>query len=237
MSRLIVVPWRSGCPHREKALEHVLPRLEALSDATVVMGILETGPWVKAKAVMSLIEHSTARTVAVVDADVLVHDLPEALDEVDSGRSWAVPHLHVRRLTQDATARVYAGADPWDHTLATTERPYVGVEGGGVVVARRDVLLEVPFDARFQGWGGEDHALGYALNTLYGAPWRGSRALIHLWHPPQARSTRKVGSQASEKLRRRYRDARTSVDDMRQLVGEARGLVQAEPQGRARASA
>jgi hypothetical protein len=74
------------------------------------------------------------------------------------------------------------------------QKPYAGMVGGGCVVLRRDTYVSCPLDARFRGWGQEDSAWGVALTSLYGAPWRGSADLWHLYHPPQPRMSRSRGS-------------------------------------------
>ena len=81
---------------------------------------------------------------------------------------------------------------------------------------------EVPFDPRFEGWGGADWSWGWALTTLLGAPVQGGKAAVHLWHPPQARPARQLGSAENEALKARYRAAHRQLDAMRSLVTEAR---------------
>ena len=98
--------------------------------------------------------------------------------------------------------------------------------GGGILVARREVLLDVPVDGRFLSWGQEDQAHGIALHCLHGRAWRGDADLIHLWHPPQPRMTRRVGSQAGYELCWRYQAARRDPVSMRELVAEARDVLQ-----------
>lgn len=230
----VIVPWRGGCPHRESALAWVLDRYEALG-LEVTLAPAPAGPWIKAHAVTPAIEASDAELVVVADADVWSDGILAALLALNE-RPWAVPHQLVLRLTEAATAAVTAGADPLVQPLE--EKPYRGVAGGGILVARRDVLLDVPLDPRFVGWGGEDHALGYALTALHGNPWRGTAPLIHLWHPPQDRLTRRVGSRAGDRLKRRYQAARGNPRRMRTLVEEARGQAEdRREQRRGRAAA
>ena len=236
MNLLVVVPWRAGCPHRERALAWVVARWQE-TGVQPVLAVAPPGSWCKAHVGGYVADTAPGTVVVVHDADCWSAGTVAAIDAVARAGGWAVPHLHVRRLNRQATDLVYAGADPDRFgPERLTENPYPGVPGGGIVVAARDVLLDVPFDARFEGWGGEDHSLGYALHTLHGAPWRGGRPLTHLWHPPQPRASRKVGSRTSEELRRRYRAAHGNEADMRRIVNEAkeaaRGVpVQAQPQG------
>jgi hypothetical protein len=211
----VVVPWRAGCPHRETALAWLLDRL-----GPVTLAEAPDGPWCKAQTIMPAIRASTADIVVVHDADVWCDAIPDAVAAVEAGALWAVPHLHVNRLTEPATAAYLAGADP--ATLTLEQERYVGVLSGGIVVVRRHVAVDTPMDATFQGWGGEDHSWGYALSTLHGNPWRGHADLWHLWHPPADRLNRRIGSYPSEQRRRRYFAAMNDRPAMRALVEEGR---------------
>ena len=166
------------------------------------------------------IEVSRAEIVIQADADVWCDGLREAVDAVEAGAGWAVPHKLVHRLSEDGTEAVLAGAD-W-RGQPMDQKPYEGILGGGIVVARRDVLLDVPLDSRFVGWGQDDEAHALGLNALYGDPWRGTADLVHLWHPPQSRVSRRKGSRESWKLRRRYWEARRKPEAMRALLKEGR---------------
>lgn len=176
------------------------------------------GPWNKAAAVMRAARASDADIVIVADADVWTTAIAAAVDAVLVGAPWAVPHARVHRLTEAATAAVRAGQHHIN--LETVEPPYRGVAGGGIVVLPRDTLLEVPLDVRFEGWGQEDVSWAIALHTLAGRAWRGSADLIHLWHPPQPRVSRRTGSLAGSRLARRYAAARGNPDQMRALLAE-----------------
>lgn len=213
-----IIPWRAGCPHRTAAL-HLIRRLWARTHPSWTVTVAEhDGPWCKAAAVMPAVARSDADTIIVADADVWVDDIDQM---IGTGR-WVVPHLKVHRLSELATEAVFSGVDFEDAArCGLTERPYEGVPGGGMVIVRRLDAMRIPLDLRFVGWGGEDHAWGYALTTMLGEPVRYDNPLWHLWHPPQPRQSRKIGSHQSEKLRRRYRDARNTVADMGVVVGEA----------------
>lgn len=212
----VIVPWRGGCPHRERAWEHVRELYPTEWKLTVASP--PEGPWVKALAVNPAIRSSSAGIIIVADADCWTDGLERAVEAVRSGASWAVPHKGVVRLSERGSEAVYRG-EPWEgQPLA--ERPYGGVIGGGFVVAHREVLLSVPMDPRFKGWGQEDHSWGLALHTLAGRPWRGMAHLVHFWHPPQERLARKWGSKESKALFHRYHAAANKPDQMRSLLHE-----------------
>lgn len=216
----VVVPFRSGCPWRERAWRYVRGRLEQHSDWQIIEASASQGPWCKAAAVNPVVEQVDAEIVIQADADCFTDGLQEAIEAVEAGAPWAIPHEMVSRLTEEATERVLAGADWRDRPLV--QRPYRGIAGGGFVVASREVLQAVPLDRRFIGWGQDDEAHALALQTLVGEPWRGTAPLVHLWHPPQERMTRNRGSQESWALRRRYARAKNDPAAMAALIEESR---------------
>jgi hypothetical protein len=89
----------------------------------------------------------------------------------------------------------------------------------------RDAYDRVPMDPRFVGWGQEDEAWGAALAAVLGNGWRGTTPLYHLWHPPQPRQNRAIGSQESRHLRGRYFKARRFPNEMDTLLTDARSLL------------
>lgn len=212
----VIVPWRGGCPHRERAFGWVRTRYEEVGwPVTVAAG---GEPWIKSEAVMPAAEASSADVLVIADADVWTDGLPEAVRAVEVGAAWAKPHRMVHRLTEEATEKVLAGAD-WKNRT-TEEKPYRGIAGGGVVVVRRKDLLDVPMDPRFVGWGQEDISLALALNALVGTPYICERDLVHLWHPPQPRLTRRYGSLENKRLLKRYIAAKRKPAEMRALIEE-----------------
>jgi hypothetical protein len=226
----VLVPWRGGCEHRERAWEWIearyrgehpewrIKRCEALRSS-------EEGPWVKALALMPAVAASDAEIVIVADADVWCENLRPAVEAVAEGAPWAMPHRAVHRLTEHATAQLLEGTDLWE--LDEVERAYLGVYGGGAVIARRETLLDVPLDPRFTGWGQEDHSWGLALFSAAGHPFLGKAHLFHLWHPPQPRLSRRYGSPEGRALWLRYGTAsRLGPDAMRSLLQEAKDALE-----------
>ena len=227
MNTAVIVPWRPGCPHRERALNWTLARYsDTLPDVPVVLGGCDPQvPFNRSAAILDGVGQTDADVLIVTDGDCWSSGLFEALGVVVAGAGWAVPHRMLCRLTADATERVLAGEAPEDQD-DFAERPYRGHEAGTLLVIRRDVLLDVPPDVRFRAWGQEDDAWALALRALVGKPWRGDRPIFHLWHPPQPRKNRAVGSDDNLRLYRRYRQAR-HPDRMRALVEEAKHAAHA----------
>lgn len=178
----------------------------------------------KALAVEDALRRTDADRLVVADADVWCPGLAEAADRTD--RPVVIPHSNVHRLTESDTRRVLAGGN---RPYQTCERVRRGVAGGGIVIINRATYEQVPLDPRFQGWGQEDTSWGLALTTMTGKITRYSHPLIHLWHPPQERQSRAVGSTAGRQLEVRYHNATTSREAMAVLIDEAKRMLRSEP--------
>lgn len=227
-----MVPWRPGCRHRDDAWQWVSDQYP--TSWQIVRGVHEDGPWNKSLAVAAALTEAAGDVLVVADADCHVDTVTDAVEAL-TDHSWAIPHRWVHRLTEEATHLLtttgYADLEQ------TTDKPYWGVDGGGIVAIRRDVYRDIPLDPRFSGWGGEDKAWGIALHHLAGTPWQGRGRLLHLWHPPQPDSADKRGPRGdrgfkvdtNRRLVDRYRHAKRSRHEMRALVNEAREVLWPSP--------
>lgn len=216
------MPRTPGQPARDRAWAWVRGRWTTdHPDYELIEAHGPADPWCKGALVNQAVGDADDGLVVLADADVWSDHVAAAVAEVEAGHTWAIPHRRVFRLDKHATDAVLDGAIP-DRRLGLDELPYVGCPAGGMLVTHRDVLLDVPLDPRFVGWGGEDRAHGWALRILYGGPWRGNEPLWHLWHPPQPRESRNRGNATNEALRARYEAIRSDPDAMRQLLQEVK---------------
>jgi hypothetical protein len=74
-------------------------------------------------------------------------------------------------------------------------------------------------DPRFVGWGGEDIAFGWALDTLAGPHTNLGAPLYHLWHPLAV--DRRKASPETDRLAGRYAEANGKPEAMRALIDGA----------------
>jgi hypothetical protein len=123
---------------------------------------------------MPVIEASDAEVIVVADADVWTDGLERGIRALVCGvAEWVVPHRRVLRLSEASTDELLATGQP-GRELARGS--YDGKLGGGVVIARRESLLSVPMDCRFEGWGHEDDAFACAATpTCFTYTTRSSR--------------------------------------------------------------
>jgi hypothetical protein len=232
MSVSIVVPWRSEDPDRDRAWEWVRARYERLYPDWEIVTADCRGEWSKGRAVRTAVRKARGDILVVSDSDVVMRDevLPEAVAHVEAGAPWAVPHGQVYRLNKAAVDKLYAGGpfpdEDWSRCIAYewgkwfAERVKRVVPGGGITVLPRKTYAKVPIDHRFLGWGGEDLAWGWALETLVGEPARLNQPMWHLYH---ARSYTRFarGSDESEDLVTKYCEANGDREAIKQVMAQA----------------
>jgi hypothetical protein len=217
----VVMPYSSDDEHRQDARRYVLAWYARHHPTWELIEGDCPGEWSKGRALADAITRASHDILVLADADSVVpaDTLADAATRVAAGAAWVMPHRRVYRLSEAHTARVYAGAEPQPRD--TCRPPYIGVTGGGITVVSRATWNTVGgIDPRFVGWGGEDIAFGWALETLCGRGVHLAAPLFHLWHTQEFQGQHRRGSPASEALAGRYRRARNQPDQMRALISE-----------------
>lgn len=217
----VIIPWfpSLASPARAVALRYVRSRYLA-SGFAVAVAVCPSERFCKAEAVVPALERSSASTVAVADADVWAEadGVEVGRQAVLAGKPWVRPYTDVYRLTEQGTRDYMMNGCKSE----LEQKPYQGIYGGGIVIASREALLDVPLDKRFVGWGGEDESWGIALHTLIGPPHFLNNDLVHFWHETPQRVSRQVGSVENNKIRKKYYGAISKPDRMRKIVEDGK---------------
>lgn len=226
MSVAVLIPYMpNGCAWRTAAHVWILDRYRREHPTWDVIVAGCDPPWSKGRAVTTARAQTDADVLVVADADSFVNSrrLGEAVARARVA-PWVIPFETVRRLNSAVTQDLLSWSS--EHPVAVPpipdgrlDRPeYLGIRGGGIVVARADVYDAVPLDPRFEGWGGEDLSWGRALDTIVGQGDRLDGALWHLWHPPELAGKNPSFTGDADRLVRRYRAATGNVRMMRALI-------------------
>lgn len=211
----VLIPFRDGDPVRRRNLDWITGRLHALHpewEIIVEYEPLDEPAFQKAAMLNRAFARSTGDVVIQMDAEIFL--LPEHLEEsvrLAEQHGWCfVRELY--KLEPELSARICAGPVNAEPPPGDDDgRPLLHKEGvwgwGYSVPVRRDKWL--PFDERFIGWGYEDVAWHYAMQTLVGQPAWMEGAMYHLWHPltAQDESKRTGALQANQRLARSYKAA------------------------------
>lgn len=220
----VLVPYRGGCPHRERAWSWVRCRYEQ-EGYDVVVGTTDAPGFSRTQAILDARAQSDAELFVIADADVWPEGLDAGIDHAQLA-GWAVPNGLIHRLSADSTDRVYNG-EPWRGLPLSKDnrqdsRPYRVHPGGTCLVVTAEAFDVAPPDPRFVGWGQEDDALAITLRALVGPGWRGDADLVHLWHPAEPRQSRAIGNNANRSLLKRYQAARQQHRLMHALIEEGK---------------
>lgn len=159
-------------------------------------------PFSKAVAINRAVARSHGDILVLVDADGFLpaHDVLHCADEIRKARKrghklWFVPYRRFYRLTEEATQRILASdprnpytlPDPPDARDSMSDDPAVNKAhwyGALIQIVPREGFDAVGgWDERFRGWGGEDHAIMRATDTLYGLHKTLPGRVLHFWHP------------------------------------------------------
>lgn len=235
MTVTIAVPLGRNEPWRDRAWAYTRAWWQRETGWPIVTGRHDGERYQKGLALADALEHVTTPYTLVLDADILIPDLPAVAEQTVAAGVWAQPHRNIIRLTQAATEAVYAGADPFQAAQDRRQRleRYRHVVGGGALLLPTAWARQVPFDPRFRGWGGADHSWGWALHTTFGPPRLFENPALHLWHPPQPRQSRERGNPENEALKARYSRAFGNRAAMSELTAEARAALRRERQRQA----
>lgn len=254
----ILIPFRSSDKYNrqtknfhwvKKYWEHQLPGAE------IIVGIdPETDrTFSKSVAVNNAASRATGDIFVIADADgyISADTVLFCAEEIrraraDGHRLWYVPYNRFYRLVDRAAQRVLDSHPHRPHTfppvpkLGDIQTMFCSGHGhwyGAMIqiVPREAFEMVGGWDERFRGWGGEDHSIMRATDTLY---WRHKvirGPVYHLWHPMLSKAgtdiwvewnqrlwdnQEKSGSNSS--LAMKYSKANGDVKKMRRLVDESR---------------
>ncbi len=158
-------------------------------------------PFSKSVAINDAARHAKGDIFVIADADgyVPIEAVLESAHRIRKARRknqrlWYVPYRHFYRLTEAAAQKVLQSHPGNPHTFSdiggseyvTNEKgsPFGHWYGALIQIMPREAFETVGgADPRFRGWGGEDHSLMHAVDTLWGRHKTLSGHVMHLWHP------------------------------------------------------
>lgn len=183
----VLIPYQPDGGPRDDAFRYVKQFYQRLlPEAEVCVGELKQELFSRSKAINKAASAATGRLFIIADGDIIYDPelMREAMNQVREDR-WVIPFSSITRMTRSNSQTVFEQDAQWPipvslETKADQARYFVG----GVNVLSRAAFEAVGgYDERFVGWGGEDEAFAYSLDTLVGKHVRLEGNLLHFWHP------------------------------------------------------
>lgn len=164
----------------KKRYETLLPEIE------LCVGYDDSEPFCRSRAINQAAKQAKGELFLLVDTDV-VYD-PALIDRIVPlvhSHPWIIPFYNGYRLTAQATERLIREGLPASIQASPEEiEGNDSFAGAFINIVLRDRFEAIQgMDERFLGWGGEDGALVYSLDTIFGNHYRLSESIYHLWHP------------------------------------------------------
>jgi hypothetical protein len=221
----LIVPWRGGDPDRERIwawcrrywTSHY-PEFELIE--------CDSGeePFSRGNSRNQGVEQSHGKVLVIADADTLIAHVDEAVAIAGRGE-WCIGYQPSQylALTQEATDALLA-KDPTGPLKEPTRaecRETITSYAGVLAMSRPAFDRVGGYCTAFHGWGGEDVAFMFAMDTLWSPHVRASGWAIAPKHPhPEEERFQSPYWPANDALCKRFEAAYRNPSAMRHLVDE-----------------
>lgn len=225
----VLMPYKPDDGPRDQAFQYVRRFYERmLPGAQLCIGEDLDEPFSRSKAINRAASQAKGRVFVIADNDLVYSPelLLQSMQLLSTGR-WVIPFARINRLSKAVSHRlVLEGSGNWPLSV----QPDTKAAEASYFVGGMNVLLGQSFesvggyDERFIGWGGEDEAFAYSVDTLVGKHVRLEGELFHFWHPFVGPGGNPHYDE-NYKLYLRYKAAWGNEREMRLLLEEKRKIT------------
>jgi hypothetical protein len=180
----ILIPYRPDNGPRDKAFDWVKKFYqEFLPDAELCIGSCKYRMFSRSQAINDAASKATRDVFVIVDSDVFFNPkiIEKSVDLLDQ-HPWVIPFDKVHMISEKSTLELYK-TKPEFPLKKELEWTIKNGHHGFNIVPRKYFEKVDGFDGRFCGWGGDDDAFAYSMNTMSGEYKILNEAIFHLWHP------------------------------------------------------
>ncbi len=223
----VLIPYKKqNDSHRELLWANIKQRYKILMpELEICMGLDDSAIYNRARAINNAAKQATGNVFILTDADVVFStEIINRILPIMNDHPWIVPFTNGYKLTQAATERLISEGLPNSISIGQSDVEIsFNFPGTFISVVTRENFFKVRgMDERFEGWGGEDDAFRYTLETLCGKHFRLPGEVFHLWHKPA-----EINNEYHDKnlkLLQRYYAAQDDKAAMMDLVNEKKAL-------------
>jgi GT2 family glycosyltransferase len=216
----VLIPYKPDNGSRDEAFRWVSSFYQTyMPFAEVCLGSSKSENFSRSQAINDAAKKAATDLFLIADNDIFYDPslILEAKEKLKK-HAWVIPYKKVHDIHEESTRELLKTDPVWPLVtpVQSTVRPYKP-KGGLTLVPRKHFEAVNGFDERFIGWGGEDDAFAYAMNTLCGKPYRLKKEVYHLWHP-NSRENGNPNYKNNYKLFRKYYRARGNIEKMKKLI-------------------
>jgi len=238
-----LVPFRPDDEGRERTWEWLKRYWQwSLPAAEIIVGSDDGVPFSKSCAVNEAAALAHGDVFVIMDADSYLDSnvLISAVEDIRLHPAWWVPYNTLYRIRRPPSNELLALPPEAPFRLKMPPAPELIQGGIGDPYAREHgaMMMVVPargfwavggMDPRFRGWGSEDTAFSFALDTLWvPRSYDMDHHIAHLWHArigegggfTKRRNVGQSEPMSGHYLARRYRHNNHKPGAMRKLVDE-----------------
>jgi hypothetical protein len=218
----ILIPYRPDNGPRDRAFKWVKKFYkEYMPEAELCIGCCKHRIFSRSQAINDAAAKATRNIFVIVDSDIffdpkIVEESISLLDQYP----WVIPYNRVIRFSKITSKRLYKTKPELPIKMKLKGHITDGFHGGMNIVPRWYFEKVHGFDERFCGWGGEDDAFAYSLNTLCGEFIRLEHEIFHLWHTPFSGYEGLEDKDSIYQLFLRYQQANGNPEAMQNLIEE-----------------
>jgi predicted glycosyltransferase involved in capsule biosynthesis len=216
----VLIPYKPDHGPRDEAFRWVSVFYQKyMPFAEVCLGHSNSTLFSRAQAINDAAQKAKADLFLIADNDIFYD--PNLILEAKAklkNHAWIILYTRVQNIQEECTKKLLQTDPAWPLVMPVQSIVrYPGSKGGLTLIPRKHFEAVNGFDERFVGWGGEDDAFAYSVDTICGQHHRLDKEIYHLWHP----NSKKYGNPNYEnnyKLFLSYSRAKGKLKEMEQLI-------------------
>ncbi|MEC0664469.1 galactosyltransferase-related protein [Priestia flexa] len=185
----VIIPYKPDNGHRDIVFKWIKCFYKkSMPEVELCIGDCKSELFNRSQAINTAAQKATKDVFVIADGDVMYNpDVLVKAIRLLNKHAWIIPYSKCLDLSRSSTEKLLSSIPEWPLSIKGEykeryKNKSFNPVGGLVVVTRKTFYAVGGFDERFIGWGGEDDAFAYAVNTLCGHFQRLDEKNYHLWH-------------------------------------------------------
>lgn len=222
----ILIPFQSDNGQRDIIFKWLIQYYKAsMPGAELCIHVSKDKLFNKSKNINLAAKKATRGIFVIADADMIIRPALIIYSiRLLEQHPWIIPFQRIQYLSKYTSNKLLKTDPKWPLSIEDKSKYYIlkkygpnEISGGINILSRTNFKKVGGFDERFAGWGGEDDAFCYAVNTLCGKLKRLNQEIYHIWHP-RIGWERSPKANDNRRLLRKYKLSNGNKKKMRLLI-------------------